>query len=190
MSAYLSSRENALVVDIGAYNTYITPVHEGFIMNKAMSKYDFGGEVLTNELRKIINKKYVNIFNFPFVRNKSIYENEIVSDYIEREFCADVKACCCKVSDVKLEDGWKYNEIVEKTSYDLPDDRKITVCREAYEIPEIMVNSKKSGQFGIPTVQEMILMIKEKIDVEPRKDIMSNIILTGGTANMTNFMER
>jgi actin-like protein 6A len=203
MSAYLSSRENALVVDIGAYNTYVTPVHEGFIMNKAMMMYNFGGthfsikktnshlgEVLTDELRKVVLNKYPSVFDFSFVRNRNIYTNPTVRDFMERKICADIKHSCAKMSDVKLEDGWKYNEIVEKTTYELPDERTITVGKEGYEIPEIMVNPEKSEKFKIPTIQQMIMMIKEKIDVEPRKDIMSNIILCGGSANIFNFMER
>jgi len=159
-------------------------------MNKAMMMYNFGGEVLTEEFRKIMVKKYPNVFNFPFVRNKDIYKNSVINDYLERSFCADIKHCCAKMSDVKLEEGWKYNEIVEKTTYELPDERTITVSREGYEIPEIMVNSSKSEKYKIPSIQQMIMLIKEKIDVEPRKDLMSNIILVGGSANIFNFMER
>lgn len=191
MSAYLSSRENALVIDIGGYNTYVTPVHEGFIMNKAMMMYPgFGGEVLTEELRKIVMQKYPKVFDFSCVKNREIYSNSIINDYLEKDFCADIKACCTKMSDVKLEDGWKYNEIVEKTTYELPDEKTITVSREAYEIPEILVNPELSAKFKVPTIQQMILMIKEKIDIEPRKEMMSNIILCGGTSNISNFIER
>lgn len=191
MSAYLSSRENALVVDIGGYNTYVTPVHEGFIMNKAMMMYPgFGGETQTNELRGTIMKKYPNVFDFSFVKNKEIYANSTINNYLEMEFCGDIKSCCTKMSDSKLDDNWKYNEIVEKTIYELPDEKTITVAKEAYEVPEILVNPLLAEKFKVPTIQQMILMIKEKIDIEPRKEMMSNIILCGGTSNMPNFIER
>lgn len=35
LTAFFHSRENAIVIDIGAYNTYVSPVIEGFTSNES-----------------------------------------------------------------------------------------------------------------------------------------------------------
>jgi len=46
-------------------------------------------------------KKYGQMFDFSFVRNKQIYTNPAINDYLEMEFFADIKHNCNKMSDVK-----------------------------------------------------------------------------------------
>jgi len=38
LSSFLHSKENAIVVDIGGYNSFVTPVVEGFVHQKCKMK--------------------------------------------------------------------------------------------------------------------------------------------------------
>jgi len=68
-----------MIVDSGYAYTYFVPVHEGYVLDKAMSKYQVGGKVISevielylkNERGVLINPEY-EIWKF-FPKQKVIW---------------------------------------------------------------------------------------------------------------------
>lgn len=57
LSAFSSGCSTAVVLDTGAYSTYAVPVHDGFVLQKSVIKFDIGGEFLTNRIHTYLNKE-------------------------------------------------------------------------------------------------------------------------------------
>lgn len=47
LSSYIFAKENMLLLESGAYQTYCVPIVEGEIKDKAILKLNLGGETLT-----------------------------------------------------------------------------------------------------------------------------------------------
>lgn len=47
LSAFSSARSTAMIVDSGFGYTYFVPVHEGFVLEKAMTKFQIGGKLIS-----------------------------------------------------------------------------------------------------------------------------------------------
>lgn len=71
------------------------------------------------------------------------------------------------------------NVSMEK-SYELPDQRNIVVGNERFRCPEIMFQPNHAG-FDIEGVHLYSYYSIMKCDVEIRKDLFANIVLTGGS---------
>ena len=56
LSSYLFNKDNLIMIDSGGYNTYVTPIQEGQINEKAVIRANIGGEYLTQELRLILQQ--------------------------------------------------------------------------------------------------------------------------------------
>jgi actin-related protein len=71
----------------------------------------------------------------------------------------------------------KFNQYVDNSVYELPDKQKLEVSKEMYTVPEQMF--EKSATFD--GVDRMVELCLEKIDNDYRKELVSNIVLIGGT---------
>eukprot|EP01097_Dermamoeba_algensis_P006264 TRINITY_DN3923_c0_g1_i1.p1 TRINITY_DN3923_c0_g1~~TRINITY_DN3923_c0_g1_i1.p1 ORF type:complete len:282 (-),score=51.61 TRINITY_DN3923_c0_g1_i1:758-1579(-) len=61
LTAFASGRATALVVDSGSSGTTVVPVHDGYAITKSITKNPVGGELITQELSKELEKKGVVI---------------------------------------------------------------------------------------------------------------------------------
>lgn len=89
-----------------------------------------------------------------------------------------------------------FNKVVDNKTYELPDDQPLVISREYYDIPELLFKQPdgqspdraESNEF-LP-IPQCIIQAKEKIPGEKRRDILSNIILAGGTSNLVGIADR
>ncbi|KAG9535475.1 Actin/actin-like protein, partial [Aureobasidium melanogenum] len=56
LAAFASGKPNALVIDIGASTTSVTPVHDGFVLKKGIQKSSLGGNFVSEQLRLQFSK--------------------------------------------------------------------------------------------------------------------------------------
>ena len=74
-------------------------------------------------------------------------------------------------------------------NYELPDGRKILIGNERFRCAEILFNPKKAGH-DLEGVHKYCFDSVMKCDNDVRKDLFSNIILSGGSTLFESLAER
>ena len=115
-----------------------------------------------------------------------------------QQIAEDAKASVMRLSDVRLD--LKNSEInqVPTVEYELPDGNTIEVGVERFIVPEIMFNPAMVDELklkGPPVVDDMqnamslpsqVLASIQNADVDTRKDLFGNVVLSGGGTMFVN----
>ncbi|KAL8474842.1 hypothetical protein ACS0TY_031316 [Phlomoides rotata] len=194
LTSFASGRSTALVVDCGGGSTTVAPVHDGYVLQKAVATSPIGGDLLTDCLLKSLEQKGISIVDLDLPNTTESYKL-----YSQRVIVGDIKDCVCRAPDTPY-DETSYSNI-PMTPYELPDGQTIEIGADRFKIPDILFNPSlvqtipgmesvaetASSSRGLPqTVIESI----NKCDVDIRRELYSTILLSGGTASMQQLKER
>ncbi|CAN6690793.1 unnamed protein product [Malus baccata var. baccata] len=212
LTSFASGRATSLVVDSGGGSTTVAPVHDGYVLQKAVSSSPIGGEFLTDCLTKSLESKGMTIKpRYSFKRKETRPGEFQVVDidfpnttesyrlYAQRIIASDIKECVCRAPDTPY-DEIAYSNI-PMTSYELPDGQTIEIGADRFKIPDILFNPSLAQTIpgmehfaeiapAVRGLPQMVIESINKCDVDIRRELFSSILLAGGTASMQQLKER
>ncbi|KAL7086106.1 hypothetical protein ACP275_14G319400 [Erythranthe tilingii] len=175
LSLYATGRTTGVVIDCGDGVTNVAPVYEGHPLPEGNLPLDFAGGDITDYLMKILADERGYMFT-------TSGEREIVRDIKEK------LAYVALDFEQELENAKNSSDQIDKR-YELPDGQVITVGSERFRCAEVLFQPGLIGMEG-SGIHEAIYNSINKCNVDVRKRLYGNVVLSGGSTMFPGIADR
>jgi len=176
LSLYASGRTTGAVLDSGDGVTHVVPIFEGFALPHAIQRIDLAGRDVTEHLQMLLRKA-----GYYFYTSS------------EKEIVRSIKETACYLAfDPSKEEELLESEKSAKPAthkYKLPDGNVIEIGPERFRAAEILFHPDLVGE-EYSGVHECLVNSIQRADMDLRKTLYSNIVLSGGSTLFPGFGDR
>ncbi|KAM9496126.1 uncharacterized protein Hap1MRO34_023269 [Clarias gariepinus] len=172
LALYATGRTTGVVFDSGDSMSHSVPVFDGYCLPHAVQRFNLAGADVTLHLKQLLTEQGVCM--------RTSAEMEIVREIKER--------CCCVALNYEAELGGG-GVASAQTQYSLPDGHVVSLTTERFRAPEILFRPELVGQdyYGM---HESIFRSVLQSDMDLRRDLVGNIVLSGGNTLLPGLPER
>ncbi|KKN20073.1 hypothetical protein LCGC14_0939240 [marine sediment metagenome] len=154
-----TGQKTGVVVNLGDIESFIVPIYKGFVLNHAITVFDIKGQDVTKYFQRLL-----------------LQEGGLSKVQWDKYVIAEIKKRLCYVAlDLNEE---KMNSQGKKEPFTRPDGTVIYVEGSRYLAPECLFNPSLLGK-DIDPLDDIIVKIIGLCDIQSRRELFSNIILSG-----------
>lgn len=173
LSLYAGGKTSGVVLDSGDGVTHAVPVYEGFAISHAISRADVAGRDITHYLALLLRRA-----------------GHIFHTTAEMEVVRSIKEETCYVAfSSQKDDTQDYAKSTAEVPFLLPDGSHLQVGGERFRAPEILFNPSLIG-LEYPGIHEVLVSAISRTDLDLRKTLYSQIVLSGGSTLYVGFGDR
>lgn len=176
LAMFSSGRTTGIIVDSGDGVTHTVPIFETYSVPHAVKKIMLAGRDISANLEHILTERGWNFettAQFQIVR-----ELKESMSYVSLDYKKDMDDSPTK--------EWK--EKFEKP-YTLPDGNILTIGNERFRAPEVIFQPALAGK-DVPGVHKLTYNSVMECDLDVRKALWENVVLSGGSTMFENYPER
>merc|ERR1712010_167349 len=170
LSLYASGRTTGVVVDCGDGVSHTVHIYEGYSMPHAIQRINLAGRDLTEWMCKILMDSKITL-----------------TTSAEKETAKKMKEELCYVAEDYDAEMADFQDKTKK--FEMPDGTSVEVHAQQIRCPELMFKPALDGR-EMPGLHQLTDKTVKDCDLDVRKDLLGNVVMSGGTTMFPNMPER